>query len=81
VSRETEDYNRVPIWKGKVARYYYNFVDVNDGCNLLIIALLPLSFRSSMPLQRWCSAASSSLLGFINSCRAYPRSSNFTNDS
>ncbi len=39
MSRETEVYNRVPIRKVKIARYYYNFVDVNDDCNLLIMAV------------------------------------------
>jgi hypothetical protein len=35
VSRErslAEVYNQVPIRKGKIARYYYRFVDVNDDC-------------------------------------------------
>ena len=35
MSRErslAEVYNRVSIRKVKTARYYYNFVDVNDDC-------------------------------------------------
>ena len=35
MSRErllAEVYNRVPIRKVKIARYYYSFVDVNDDC-------------------------------------------------
>jgi hypothetical protein len=48
VSRErslAEVYNRVPIRKDKIARYYYNFVDVNDDCVPEVLVWL---FNSSL---------------------------------